>query len=131
MRGSGEGVEEWVREMRIGEGQQDDTHASDSARDRDFEFSGRHLLASYSGCDAAALADVERLSAAMHAAIKASGATLLMRSFSTVTATPAHTLPLPSMSFPNLIYWVAAIAWDAIAIAATPRSVLFMDVSIA
>jgi len=28
------------------------------------------LLASYSGCDAAALADVERLSAALHTAIE-------------------------------------------------------------
>lgn len=42
-----------------------------------FDFSGRHLLASYSGCDAAAIRDVRALTAAFHAAVQASGATLL------------------------------------------------------
>jgi S-adenosylmethionine decarboxylase proenzyme len=44
---------------------------------RQFEFSGRHLLASYSGCDPAAIRDVRELTSAFHAAIRASGATLL------------------------------------------------------
>lgn len=43
----------------------------------DFEFVGRHLLASYVGCEAAALADETGLLAAMKAAVKASGATLI------------------------------------------------------
>jgi len=43
----------------------------------EFEFVGRHLLASYMGCDAAALADETGLLAAMKAAVKASGATLI------------------------------------------------------
>ncbi|HEX5447418.1 MAG TPA: adenosylmethionine decarboxylase [Pirellulales bacterium] len=43
----------------------------------EFEFVGRHLLASYVGCDAAALADETGLLAAMKAAVKASGATLI------------------------------------------------------
>lgn len=43
----------------------------------EFEFVGRHLLASYVGCDAAALADEIGLVAAMKAAVKASGATLI------------------------------------------------------
>ncbi len=42
-----------------------------------FAFNGRHLLASYSGCDAAAIRDTKGLVAAFHAAVKASGATLL------------------------------------------------------
>jgi S-adenosylmethionine decarboxylase len=63
--------------MRTGQGHQTDIVIDDSPSDRDFDFSGRHLLASYSGCDPAALADVERLSVALQAAIKASGATLL------------------------------------------------------
>ncbi len=46
----------------------------------EFEFSGRHLLASYSGCDPGAIRDVKGLSAAMLAAVKASGATLLSAS---------------------------------------------------
>lgn len=42
-----------------------------------FEFFGRHLLASYTGCDPASLADEAGLMAAMRAAVDASGATLL------------------------------------------------------
>ncbi len=42
-----------------------------------FDFAGRHLLASYSGCDPAAIRDVKGISAALVAAVKASGATLL------------------------------------------------------
>lgn len=42
-----------------------------------FEFFGRHFMASYVGCDAAALSDRAGLMAAMRAAVKASGATLL------------------------------------------------------
>lgn len=53
------------------------TKVSGKPRDRDFDFSGRHLLASYSECDAAVLADVDRLGAALRAAVSASGATLL------------------------------------------------------
>ncbi len=41
------------------------------------EFCGRHLLASYSGCDPKALRDVDGLRAAMDKAVKASGATAL------------------------------------------------------
>lgn len=44
-----------------------------------FEFFGRHLLANYNRCRPAALADNAGLSAAMEAAIKAAGATLLGR----------------------------------------------------
>ncbi len=43
----------------------------------EFAFSGRHLIASYTGCSLAALRDVEGLTTAMHAAVAASGATLL------------------------------------------------------
>lgn len=43
----------------------------------EFEFVGRHLLASYVGCDAAALADETGLLMAMKSAVKASGATLI------------------------------------------------------
>lgn len=43
----------------------------------EFEFFGRHLLASYMGCHAAALADRAGLLAAMKSAVAASGATLL------------------------------------------------------
>ena len=42
-----------------------------------FEFFGRHFLACFVGCDAAALSDRAGLMAAMRAAVKASGATLL------------------------------------------------------
>ncbi|HVX11335.1 MAG TPA: adenosylmethionine decarboxylase [Pirellulales bacterium] len=42
-----------------------------------FEFFGRHLLASYTGCDPAALADEAGLLEAMKSAVAASGATLL------------------------------------------------------
>jgi S-adenosylmethionine decarboxylase len=41
------------------------------------EFVGRHLLASYRGCDRSALIDMCRLNAALVAAVGASGATLL------------------------------------------------------
>jgi len=37
-------------------------------------FQGRHLIASYDGCDVTALADVERLKAVMHEAVVACGA---------------------------------------------------------
>src|SRR5712691_1068907 len=53
-----------------------------------------------------------------------------MWSFSTTTATFVHTLPLPSISFPNLRYCVAATAWDASTINATAKSFWLMDVSI-
>jgi S-adenosylmethionine decarboxylase len=45
--------------------------------DREFEFDGRHLLASYSVCNPAAIRDIAGLTAAFHAAVRASGATLL------------------------------------------------------
>src|SRR3954447_15818450 len=57
----------------------------------------------------------------------ASGSTPRMRSFSSITATFVHTLSLPSMSFPNRRYCVAATAWDASASNASLRSVLLMD----
>lgn len=41
------------------------------------DFIGQHLIASYSGCDLAALLDLEGLLATMRAAVEASGATLL------------------------------------------------------
>src|SRR3954466_5972957 len=41
------------------------------------------------------------------------GSTPCVRSFSSITATFVHTWPLPSMSFPNRRYCVAATAWDA------------------
>lgn len=43
----------------------------------EFEFFGRHLLASYTGCDPAALADERGLVATLKAAAEAAGATLL------------------------------------------------------
>jgi S-adenosylmethionine decarboxylase proenzyme len=42
---------------------------------------GRHLLAEFTGCDAAALADLARVTAAMLAAAEASGATIVTHSF--------------------------------------------------
>jgi S-adenosylmethionine decarboxylase len=44
---------------------------------QEYEFFGRHLLASYVDCDPAALADHAGLKAAMAAAVEAAGATLL------------------------------------------------------
>jgi S-adenosylmethionine decarboxylase len=49
----------------------------DGGKDDGHAFTGRHLLASYSGCDRAALRDRKGLAAAMGAAVRASGATLL------------------------------------------------------
>jgi S-adenosylmethionine decarboxylase len=43
----------------------------------DFEFVGRHLMASYVDCDPDALRDLDGLEAAMRRAVEASGATLL------------------------------------------------------
>jgi S-adenosylmethionine decarboxylase proenzyme len=42
---------------------------------------GRHLLAEFTGCDAAALADLEGITAAMLRAAEASGATIVTHSF--------------------------------------------------
>ncbi|HEV3415230.1 MAG TPA: adenosylmethionine decarboxylase [Pirellulales bacterium] len=50
---------------------------NDADSDREFEFDGRHLLASYSACNPAAIRDIAGLTAAFHAAVRASGATLL------------------------------------------------------
>lgn len=47
------------------------------ASDSDYEFSGRHFLASYMGCNHAALADVEGLKKAFLLAVSECGATLL------------------------------------------------------
>jgi S-adenosylmethionine decarboxylase proenzyme len=41
------------------------------------QFCGRHLLASYCECERSALSDVRQVSAALRAAVAASGATLL------------------------------------------------------
>jgi S-adenosylmethionine decarboxylase len=57
--------------------EEDDCDPDDSEEVREFEFSGRHLLASYSACDPTAIRDLEGLKAAFHAAVRASGATLL------------------------------------------------------
>ena len=43
----------------------------------EFAFSGRHLIASYTDCSLTAMCDAEGLTAALHAAVAASGATLL------------------------------------------------------
>jgi S-adenosylmethionine decarboxylase len=43
----------------------------------DFAFQGRHLIASYTGCSLSAMRDVQGLTDALHAAVAASGATLL------------------------------------------------------
>lgn len=45
--------------------------------DEAYDFKGRHLIASYDGCDVAALTDVERLKAVMHEAVAQAGATEL------------------------------------------------------
>ncbi|WP_243314878.1 adenosylmethionine decarboxylase [Geothrix paludis] len=42
---------------------------------------GRHLLVEYTGCDAAILADLERITTAMLDAARASGATIVTHSF--------------------------------------------------
>jgi S-adenosylmethionine decarboxylase len=42
-----------------------------------YEFVGRHMMASYVGCDSQALRDFDRLEDAMRQAVQASGATLL------------------------------------------------------
>ncbi|WP_243293380.1 adenosylmethionine decarboxylase [Geothrix mesophila] len=42
---------------------------------------GRHLLVEYTGCDAAILADLERITTAMLEAARASGATIVTHSF--------------------------------------------------
>jgi S-adenosylmethionine decarboxylase len=55
----------------------DDSDQKPAKTDREFEFNGRHLLASYSACDAAAIRDIAGLTAVFHAAVRASGATLL------------------------------------------------------
>jgi S-adenosylmethionine decarboxylase len=57
--------------------EEDDCDPDDAEEEREFEFSGRHLLASYSACDPIAIRDLEGLKAAFHAAVRASGATLL------------------------------------------------------
>ena len=49
-----------------------------AASDREkHPFRGRHLLASYSGCDPAALRDTSRLTAVLCAAVEAAGATIV------------------------------------------------------
>lgn len=42
---------------------------------------GRHLLVEFTGCDAAVLADLDRVTAAMLEAARASGATIVTHSF--------------------------------------------------
>ena len=42
---------------------------------------GRHLLVEFTGCEAAVLADLERITAAMLEAARASGATIVTHSF--------------------------------------------------
>lgn len=43
----------------------------------EYEFTGRHLIASYFGCDSEALTNKAKLTEAMKSAVKASGALLL------------------------------------------------------
>jgi S-adenosylmethionine decarboxylase len=43
----------------------------------EFQFVGRHLIASYHGCDAKALEDIQKLPKVMEEAVNASGAHLL------------------------------------------------------
>src|SRR5947209_18246010 len=57
--------------------EEDDCDPDDAEEQREFEFSGRHLLASYSACDPVAIRDLEGLTSAFRAAVRASGATLL------------------------------------------------------
>lgn len=47
------------------------------AADDDHLFMGRHLIASYSGCDVEALSDVERLRCVMEDSVRSSGANIL------------------------------------------------------
>jgi S-adenosylmethionine decarboxylase len=54
-----------------------DVHLAGTGRGQEHEFFGRHLVASYVGCDPAALADHCGLMGAVREAIRASGATLL------------------------------------------------------
>lgn len=54
-----------------------DSCVEDSDEERQYEFSGRHLLGSYSACDPVAIRDQAGLTAAFRAAVRASGATLL------------------------------------------------------
>jgi len=51
--------------------------SNDETDDRQYEFSGRHLLGSYSACNPVAIRDLAGLTAAFRAAVRASGATLL------------------------------------------------------
>ena len=46
-----------------------------------YEFSGKHFLASYLGCSPRAIADLNGMLGAMDEAVKASGATILDRTF--------------------------------------------------
>lgn len=48
-----------------------------STNSSEYEFGGRHLLASYLNCDSEKLADAKKIDQAMRQAIKASGATVL------------------------------------------------------
>jgi S-adenosylmethionine decarboxylase len=52
------------------------SESPDTATD-DFEFVGRHMMASYVGCDPDALRDLDALEVAMERAVEACGATLL------------------------------------------------------
>lgn len=48
-----------------------------SAEESNYEFSGRHFVASYTGCDHAALSNIDALKKAFLGAVCESGATLL------------------------------------------------------
>lgn len=49
------------------------------SEDLTYNFFGKHFLASYMDCDTAALSDIDGLIAAMDAAVRASGATILAK----------------------------------------------------
>jgi S-adenosylmethionine decarboxylase proenzyme len=66
--------------QRLGQESQVDMsleHLADDLSPREYAFHGRHLLASYTGCSESALHDFAGLTAALHEAVAASGATLL------------------------------------------------------
>ncbi len=66
--------------QRLSQESQVETSSESAAEDlspREYAFRGRHLLASYTGCSESALRDFAGLTAALHEAVAASGATLL------------------------------------------------------
>jgi S-adenosylmethionine decarboxylase len=67
----------WFRRLLAGLVRKPRRASDDSNRPRVHEFYGRHLLATYLGCDRAALANRAGLLRALESAARASGATVL------------------------------------------------------